>query len=242
MFPATTKKVDDRPTPPPPTVALMDAKPQGQDMTSMHSMQFNPCPWQGGDVLMNKDNGLMYVFSNGELHLVQTTEIFKQIGSPDQKMVSSDEISRCKIGKPLELQEIKPATIGNEEIPNFDETDRNVYVFVTEDRKNVLSVKFGSLILEKFRQKEIRQCFIVYLNGKIQNILHAKFVTENENCMAVELNEEEIATEFVFTPKAGGDDEFSIKCGCGYVAIGKQNSIILGPTPYHWKMERVGRF
>lgn len=239
MFPATAKTTDEnRPTPPPPTVSLMNVKPQGQ---SMQSMQFNPCPWQGGDVLMNKENGLMYVFSNGELHLVQTTEVFKQLGSPDHKSVGSDEIARCKIGKPLELQEIKPAAIA-EEIPEFDATDRNVYVFVTEDGQNVLSVKFGSLMIEKFRQKELRQCFIVFLDGKIQNILHAKFISENENCMAVELNEEEIATEFVFTPKAGGDDEFSIKSGCGYIAIGKQNSVILAPVPYFWKMERVGRF
>jgi len=224
-------------TKPPPTTAIAMNVPQGGS-----AMQLNPCPWQGGDVLMNKENGLMYVFSGGELHLIQTTAVYKSIGSPSYKTVTTEEISQCTIGKPLEKQEF-PESTKTEDTSLLEATDRNIYALVTQDGNNVLSVKFGALIVEKFRQKELRQCFLVYLDGKIQNVLSGQFLHEHEDCLSVELGKrgDTNITEFVFTPKAGLEGAFSIKAGCGYVSLGKQNTIILGHQPYFWKLERIGR-
>jgi hypothetical protein len=167
------------------------AAPPGPEQTTPQQQ----CPQiEEGTTVLDGSDGSLYKFENNSLRPYMTQEIYKSHGSPQYTVFTKDQLKGCFRGPAMSLKETTPAPQDTTAAPTPTEPqwDKTVYLLVhgpTYDRDGtlrVLTVKFGTLGLQAYNQRDPAQGFVMNaMSNMIRNVGgQGEYLASNEGCLA----------------------------------------------------------
>jgi hypothetical protein len=219
-------------TPPPTTIPPMTTTPAPTmaPTTTAAPTTMTPttpvpaaCPdLEEGESVLHTNSGTLFRVQNGALRPYPSLDVFRSWGSPDYRAVPGNVLDQCPKGPPIETRVTEPpapVTPAPTPEPTMDPT---LYIMIHKDtydidgKLHVLTARFGGLVLEPYKQRELAQTFLTNSASFIRNAASGEYIDHNEGCIAPILSQES-GEESIWTFQNTGTHQYAhrIVSACG---------------------------
>jgi hypothetical protein len=145
-----------------------------------------------GETVLHSEDGSLYRVQSEALRQYPTMEIYRSWGSPNYRVIPGAMLDACPKGPPMNAKTTQaPTTQAPDPVDQGPTMDPTLYLFIHQDtydmegKLHVLAARFGSLILEPYRQRELSQIFFTNSMGMLRNGAgQGEYVEHNEGCLA----------------------------------------------------------
>lgn len=147
--------------------------------------------------MLHSQTGSLYRVQGGALRQYPSMDVYRSWGSPDYRAVQGAMLDACPKGPPLITKATEAPTTTPAPVVDEPEMDPTLYIIIhkatydLEGKLHVLASRFGSLVLEPYRQRELSQVFLTNSQGLMRNAAgQGEYVEHNDGCLAPVLTRE----------------------------------------------------
>jgi hypothetical protein len=181
-------------------------------------------PIEDGTTVLDGTDGQLYRFENNALRPYMTQDIYRSWGSPQYKVFPKAVLDACYRGPAMSMKETTPAPATPDPTAGQDPT---VYVLIhgpTYDESGtlrVLTIRFNTIGLQVFNQRDPAQAFVVDTEKKlIRNLAGGgKLLASNDECLAPMTSDSSdstgVSVQWSLRPTGSHQYSYLVSSACG---------------------------